>query len=114
MVVDLVPRLARSIEARTRRMLTGEGRTRAAVLVPQVPVGDDVHLLFIRRAADLAHHRGQIAFPGGRYEPGDADPAACALRDAHEEIGLRPGDVRVLGTLDDIETMTSRFMITPV
>jgi 8-oxo-dGTP pyrophosphatase MutT (NUDIX family) len=114
MVVDLVPRLARSIEARTRRMLTGEGRTRAAVLVPLVPVADDIHLLFIRRAADLAHHRGQIAFPGGRYEPGDADPVATALREAHEEIGLLPGDVRVLGTLDDIETMTSRFLITPI
>ena len=53
MVVDLVPRLAHSIEARTRRMLTGEGRTRAAVLVPLVPVGDAVHLLFIRRAAPV-------------------------------------------------------------
>ena len=114
MVVDLVPRLARSIEARTRRMLTGEGRTRAAVLVPLVPVGDAIHLLFIRRATDLAHHRGQIAFPGGRYEPGDADPVATALREAHEEIGLRPDDVHVLGTLDDIETMTSRFLITPI
>ena len=95
-------------------MLTGEGRTRAAVLVPLVPVGNAVHLLFIRRAADLAHHRGQIAFPGGRYEPGDANPVATALREAHEEIGLRPADVRVLGTLDDIETMTSRFLITPI
>jgi 8-oxo-dGTP pyrophosphatase MutT (NUDIX family) len=114
MVVDLVPRLARSIEARTRRMLTGEGRTRAAVLVPLVPVGDAIHLLFIRRATDLPHHRGQIAFPGGRQEPGDASFVETALREAHEEIGLRPGDVRVLGTLDDIETMTSRFLITPV
>jgi 8-oxo-dGTP pyrophosphatase MutT (NUDIX family) len=84
------------------------------VLVPLVPVGDAIHLLFIRRAADLAHHRGQIAFPGGRQEPSDASFVDTALREAHEEIGLRPNDVRVLGTLDDIETMTSRFLITPI
>lgn len=115
MVVDLVPQLARVIEARVRRMLASEGKTRAAVLVPLVPVEDGVHLLYTRRAASLPTHQGQVSFPGGRLDPArDDDAVAAALREAHEEVGLRPDDVRVLGTLDDIETMTSRFVITPV
>jgi 8-oxo-dGTP pyrophosphatase MutT (NUDIX family) len=115
MIVDLVPQLARAIEARARRMLAPEGKTRAAVLVPLVPIGDVVHLLYTRRAASLPHHQGQVAFPGGTHDAGrDASIEATALREAHEEIGLRPDDVRVLGVLDDIETMASRFVITPV
>jgi 8-oxo-dGTP pyrophosphatase MutT (NUDIX family) len=115
MVVDLVPQLARAIEARARRMLNTEGKTRAAVLVPLVPVDDGVHLLFTRRAATLPSHQGQVAFPGGTHDTSrDPSVVATALREAHEEIGLRPEDVRVLGVLDDIETMTSRFLITPV
>jgi 8-oxo-dGTP pyrophosphatase MutT (NUDIX family) len=115
MIVDLVPQLARAIEARARRMLAPEGKTRAAVLVPLVPVGDGMHLLYTRRAASLPHHQGQVAFPGGTHDAGrDATVEATALREAHEEIGLRPEDVRVLGVLDDIETMSSRFVITPV
>jgi 8-oxo-dGTP pyrophosphatase MutT (NUDIX family) len=115
MIVDLVPRLARTLDARVRRTLGHEGKTRAAVLVPLLPVGGHAHLLYTRRAASLPHHQGQVAFPGGTHDPErDASPTATALREAHEEIGLRPEDVRVLGTLDDIETMTSRFVITPV
>ena len=115
MTVDLVPQLAHAIEARARRLLAPEGKTRAAVLVPLLPVDGDVHLLYIRRAATLPHHQGQVAFPGGTVDTArDASAVATALREAHEEIGLRPDDVRVIGVLDDIETMTSRFVITPV
>ena len=115
MIVDLVPQLARAIEARERRTLAPEGKTRAAVLVPLLAVGGDVHLLYTRRAASLPHHQGEIAFPGGTHDPErDESPVATALREADEEIGLHPSDVRVLGALDDIETMTSRFLITPV
>ena len=96
-------------------MLNTEGKTRAAVLVPLVPVDDAVHLLYTRRAATLPSHQGQVAFPGGTHDLArDSSVVATALREAHEEIGLRPEDVRILGTLDDIETMTSRFVITPV
>src|SRR5262245_59000453 len=115
MTVDLVPRLARAIEARARRLLAPEGKTRAAVLVPLLAMDGDLHLLYTRRAATLPHHQGQVAFPGGTVDAErDPDAVATALREAHEEIGLRPDDVRVLGPLDDIETMTSRFVIEPI
>jgi 8-oxo-dGTP pyrophosphatase MutT (NUDIX family) len=116
--VQAFPHLAADLEsalaARPRVALSRPDTTVAAVLVPLLAAEGEPHLLFIRRGADLAHHRGQIAFPGGRTEPGDADAAATALREAHEEIGLDPATVRVLGALDDIETLSTRFVITPI
>ena len=115
MLADSVPQLARALDARRRRLLVGDGKRRAAVLVPLLPVDGALHLLYTRRAASLPHHQGQVAFPGGTHDAArDRDVLATALREAHEEIGLRPDDVRVLGLLDDIETMTSGFVITPV
>lgn len=70
-------------------------------------------LLFIRRTMGV-NHPGQVAFPGGRPEPGDAGPVATALREAREELGIDPGLVRVVGTLPTVETMTSNYAITPV
>jgi 8-oxo-dGTP pyrophosphatase MutT (NUDIX family) len=61
----------------------------------------------------LKHHPGQIAFPGGKQDEGDTDITATALREAHEEIGLDPENVDVLGTLMSHETVTS-FQMTPV
>jgi 8-oxo-dGTP pyrophosphatase MutT (NUDIX family) len=57
-------------------------------------------------------HRGQVALPGGKCDPGDADTLTTALRESHEEIGLLPQEVEVLGALDDLETITG-FLITP-
>ena len=70
-------------------------------------------MLLTKRSAALKHHPGQIAFPGGKQDEGDADVIAAALREAHEEIGLPPGHVEVLGTLPRHETVTS-FDVTPV
>lgn len=109
----LLSKLATTLAARSRIQLAPPDKRVAAVLVPLLDVDGELHVLYTRRAATLAHHQGQVAFPGGTREPGDADLAGTALRETWEEIGLRPDDVRLLGTLDDIETMASRFVITP-
>jgi 8-oxo-dGTP pyrophosphatase MutT (NUDIX family) len=88
-------------------------RRRASVLVPIVARPDELTMLFTRRTAHLRNHSGQIAFPGGGAEPGDASVEVTALREAHEEIGLEPARVEVLGRLSDYHTRTD-FRIAPV
>lgn len=85
----------------------------AAVLVGlfDSPAGPEVVLT--KRSALLRHHPGQVAFPGGKLDPGDPTPEAAALREAHEEIGLSPDRVTLLGRLPAHETVTG-FMLTPV
>lgn len=85
----------------------------AAVLVPLFVDGDTVHVLYTKRTETVPHHQGQIAFPGGRLHADDASAVVTATREAHEEIGLHPEDVDVLGALDDIHTVRSNFLITP-
>src|SRR5262245_21955525 len=93
--------------------VTFEGFRLAAVLVPVVMRGGRPALLLTERTADLPSHPGQTAFPGGKLDAGDADLAACAIREASEELGLEPAAIEVLGTLDDVPT-PSRFVITPI
>jgi len=69
-------------------------------------------LWLVRRAEGMRIHGGQVALPGGQRDPGDCDGLATALREAHEEIGLAPNDVEVLGALDDCVTITG-FAVTP-
>jgi 8-oxo-dGTP pyrophosphatase MutT (NUDIX family) len=85
----------------------------AAVLIPFLQKDNSWHVLFTRRNDSLPEHSGQVAFPGGRAEPGDASPESTALREAQEEIGLNPGDVRILGQLYDFLTITN-YRVTPV
>ena len=85
----------------------------AAVLVGLVVRDDVVSILLTQRTADLRTHAGQIAFPGGKMDPDDANPAATALREADEEIGLPADQVQVLGYLDAYLTRTG-FRIIPV
>ncbi|MBD3665253.1 CoA pyrophosphatase [Sulfitobacter sp. TSTF-M16] len=85
----------------------------AGVLAPIIERSGTLHLLLTKRSSALKHHPGQIAFPGGKQDDGDADVIAAALREAHEEIGLPPDIVDVLGTLPAHETVTS-FRVTPV
>jgi len=85
----------------------------AAVLVPLVRQDSTWSVLLTRRNADLPEHSGQVAFPGGRADPQDSSAEFTALRESHEEIGLNPQDVRLLGRLPDYFTITN-YLVTPV
>jgi 8-oxo-dGTP pyrophosphatase MutT (NUDIX family) len=88
----------------------------AAVLVPIVmrgPQASSPTVLLTRRAAHMKTHSGQIAFPGGKVDPEDANMQATALREAQEEVGLHPRHVHVLGSLPHYTT-GSGFVVTPV
>lgn len=86
----------------------------AAVLLALFEQDSATHLVFIRRAAALRNHSGEIAFPGGSFDASDESLVATALREAWEEIGLLPERVEVLGLLDPVFTIVSNFLITPV
>jgi 8-oxo-dGTP pyrophosphatase MutT (NUDIX family) len=83
----------------------------SAVLVPVIE-REGPHLLFTKRAEHLPNHPGQMSFPGGRREPEDDTLVETATREGHEEVGLDPDDVTVVGRLDDIRTVT-RFSVRP-
>ncbi|WP_052362681.1 CoA pyrophosphatase [Falsirhodobacter sp. alg1] len=87
---------------------TGTGRAAAVLLA----VEQD-RLWLTMRGTTLRHHPGQIALPGGKMEPDDPSAIACALREAHEEIGLLPANVEVMGELQVTHTVTN-FSVTPV
>jgi 8-oxo-dGTP pyrophosphatase MutT (NUDIX family) len=91
-----------------------EGRVlREAGVLIGVMAGEVPRVLLTKRASGLKHHPGQIAFPGGKVDPGDGGPVGAALREAEEEIGLPRGVVEVLGTLPPHETVTG-YVVTPV
>jgi 8-oxo-dGTP pyrophosphatase MutT (NUDIX family) len=89
------------------------GARDAAVLIPIVGEPEPT-LIFTLRTDHLPTHRGQISFPGGAIDPSDSSPEGAALREAHEEIGLEPQAVRVLGTLDSVPTHVSGYVVHPV
>ena len=89
-----------------------EAVTPAAVLVPVVDRPEPTVILTVRPET-MRRHAGQIAFPGGRIDPGDDGPIAAALREAEEEIALPPSVVEVIGLADRYRTITG-FEVTPV
>jgi 8-oxo-dGTP pyrophosphatase MutT (NUDIX family) len=113
MTLDELVALTRTrLATRVRRVAPLGPLVRAAVLIPIVDRGEP-HLVFAKRTDTVGTHRGQIAFPGGTVDPGDASLLEAALRECEEEVGLPRAAVEPLGALDDTETFATNFVITP-
>lgn len=109
-----VPRSVEPVTAGDGHLWRSDREIRpAAVLVPVIKREGELTVLFTRRTAHLHDHAGQISFPGGRAEPGDAGAAETAMRETHEEIGLTAERVEVLGELPQYVTVTG-YRVTPV
>jgi 8-oxo-dGTP pyrophosphatase MutT (NUDIX family) len=89
------------------------GSRLSAVLVALVDGADGVEVLLTRRSMDMRNHRGEVSFPGGRVDEGETAVEA-ALREAHEEVGLEPSTVTLVGELPHLNTIVSRSYIVPV
>jgi 8-oxo-dGTP pyrophosphatase MutT (NUDIX family) len=117
-----MPAQAESLREQLRRVLLSteeavqldvSGRTDAAVLVPLYLQDGRLHAVFTKRREDLRRHPGEISFPGGRYEEGEADLTATALREAEEEIGLPPEAVEIVGALQPTPTIATGYAVYP-
>jgi 8-oxo-dGTP pyrophosphatase MutT (NUDIX family) len=89
------------------------GRTEAGVLVPLYEQDGELHVVFTKRRDDLRRHPGEISFPGGRRDDGDADLSETALRESEEEIGLPRNDVEILGALQPTPTIATGYSVYP-
>ncbi len=110
---DLFDHLRAAIGGRAPRRLGDPAVRRAGVIISLFERGGEPHLIFTRRSETLRNHAGQISFPGGGYEDADGSLERTALRETAEEIGLEAGFIEVLGALDDVTPVTSKFMVTP-
>ncbi len=86
---------------------------RAAAVLALIVDDAEPAILFTERARSMSRHAGEVSFPGGLRDPGDASLEATALREAHEELGIEPGLVQTLGALDPIHTYVSAILVTP-
>jgi len=82
--------------------------------VPLFRKNGELYVLLTQRTENVKTHKGQISFPGGKHEEVDRSVIDTALREAHEEVGIEPEDVTVLGELDDMATTESNYIISPV
>ncbi len=98
--------LRHSLSVRGKSSVADDGLRPAAVLILLYDKAGELHVLLNKRSQLVEHHKGEISFPGGGRDPEDADFLATALRETHEEMGVEPGDVTVIGELDDVVTRT--------
>jgi 8-oxo-dGTP pyrophosphatase MutT (NUDIX family) len=107
-------KLRKFLSQRKRDIITDEQLTHSAVLIPLFIKDSEYHIVFIKRSQQVRDHKGEISFPGGLCEEDDDGHEKTALREAFEEIGILSHDVAVLGILDDIRTVSTRYRVTPV
>jgi 8-oxo-dGTP pyrophosphatase MutT (NUDIX family) len=109
-VEEIAAKLLSAEEAGT---MEARGETDAAVLLPLYGWPAEPGLIFTERRADLRRHAGEVSFPGGRADEGDADLEATALREAEEEIALNPSGVTIVGALPPVSTFVTDYRIQP-
>ncbi len=105
--------LQQVLTQRQIKRIISPGRIVSAVLIPIYCKDGQYHILFTQRTDRVKTHKGQISFPGGAHEETDKSLVDTALREAQEEIGLKMADVEVLGELDDINSATTDYTISP-
>ena len=98
---------------RERIQANGTDYTQASVLLPLFIRDGQYWLLLTRRTNKVEYHKGEVSFPGGVVDEYDDSPEKTARRETFEEIGVREEDIEILGQLDDMTTMMSRFIIHP-
>ncbi len=106
-------RLKQALSRRQKHQITGAKLVPSAVLVPIYNKEGQYYILFTQRTERVKEHKGQISFPGGAFQKGDKTLVDTALRESAEEIGLAPGEVKILGELDDTVTTTSNYIVSP-
>jgi 8-oxo-dGTP pyrophosphatase MutT (NUDIX family) len=110
--VMVANKISTALRCRAPRNISGGHYKPAAVLMPIQERDDGDYLVLTKRAEHLNRHRGQIAFPGGRVDAGDAGELEAALRESQEEIGLDPSHVKVLGRIDQVMAAYG-YVVTP-
>jgi len=112
-VSDIKKKIKDILSQRQKVRVEASWKHPSGVLIP-IYVEDGRYGIVLTRRSHLVHyHKGEIAFPGGGYHPSDGSLRQTALRESYEEIGLDPGQVEILGELDDTPTRVSGFIITP-
>lgn len=110
--MDMYEKLRQALASRQKKKIDKPNLTQSAVLIPIFSERGQYKLLFTKRTETVKYHKGQISFPGGAREKNET-LLDTALRECSEEIGLAPGDVTILGTLDDAVTVASPYVISP-
>ena len=107
-------RLKQALSRRQKSHIADTSLMLSAVLVPIYYKQGQYYILFTKRTEKVTDHKGEISFPGGAYQEGDGMLVNTALRESAEEIGLKAGEVGVLGELDDTASRSSNYIISPV
>jgi 8-oxo-dGTP pyrophosphatase MutT (NUDIX family) len=110
--VETIRRKLATVTPAPREALANRANA-ASVLIPLFERAGELHIIYIRRSDHVASHRGQVAFPGGRVDPVDATLCDAALREAHEEVGIHPSTVDVIGAFATMQTTTSGIVVAP-